>query len=77
MDKLEYRKWQLSKQNDLLRNYPDKPGIDRDIWNLEYMITQISPGSPAWRSGHIGTLRRAIQALECQRQKTPPERVEK
>lgn len=37
---------------------------DPDIWNLEYMITQIMPYSTNWRSGCIRSLRKAINALK-------------
>lgn len=37
---------------------------DPDVWNLEYMITQIRPFSPYWRSGCVRSLRKAIRALE-------------
>lgn len=41
---------------------------DKDIWNLEYMITEIAPGSYAWRCGHIRSLQRAINALKRENQ---------
>ena len=64
MNYYEYRKKQLVRQNELLKFFPEEPGIDRDIWNLEYMLTEIRPGSLAWRSGYIRSLRRAIRALK-------------
>lgn len=64
MDVAKYRLDQLEKQAKLLQK--DVLGLikDRDIWNLEYMITEIRPYSRAWRSGHIKSLKRAIKALE-------------
>ncbi len=64
MNRAEYERKRVFRQGELLKNCPEGPGIDRDIWNLEYMITEIRPGSLSWRNGHIQSLRRAIQALE-------------
>ena len=64
MDKREYRKKSLKRQDELLRIAEEGIEYDPDIWNLEYMITEISPGSIAWRSGYIRSLRRAIRALK-------------
>ncbi len=74
---LEYERKQLLRQERLLRSYPEKPGIDRDIWNLEYMITQIRPGSRSWRSGHIRSLRRAIQVLKLMKEAEADDEKEK
>lgn len=60
----EYRQKQLVRQDELLRSFPEEPGIDRDIWNLEYILTEIRPGSLAWRRGYIRSLHLAIRALE-------------
>lgn len=64
MTKKEYLRKQLVRRDELLRSFPEEPGIDRDIWNLEYMLTEIRPGSSAWRSGYVRSLRRAIRALK-------------
>lgn len=68
MNEVEYRRKQIVEQDKLLREYPEKPGIDRDIWNLKFMLTEISPRSRAWRFGYIRSLRRAIKALEKERE---------
>lgn len=64
MNEIEYKQKQINEQRKLILEYPNKPGVEKDIWNLKYMITEIAPGSRAWRSGHVGSLRRAIRALE-------------
>ena len=64
MNAAEYIRKQTELQNELLREIWEGLTSDPDIWNLEYMICSIQPGSLAWRSGHIRSLRRAIRALE-------------
>lgn len=64
MTAAEYIRKQTELQNELLREIWEGLTRDPDIWNLEYMICSIRPGSLAWRSGHIRSLRRAIRALE-------------
>lgn len=64
MNTAEYMRKQTERQNELLREIWEGLKRDPDIWNLEYMICSIQPGSLAWRSGHIRSLRRAIRALE-------------
>ena len=64
MDQYEYRKKQLERQRQLLDDMVKGVDYDPDIWNLKYMLTEIAPGSRAWRSGYIRSLRRAIRALE-------------
>ena len=60
----EYQRKQLERQSGLLKELNAGAVKDRDIWNLEMMITNIQPHSLAWRSGYIKSLRRAIHALE-------------
>ena len=64
MNRTEYMRKQIDRQNELLRE--KFKGLERDplFWNLEYMICSIQPGSLAWRSGQIRTIRREIRALE-------------
>ena len=64
MNRAEYMRKQINRQNELLRERFKGLKRDPDIWNLEYMICSIQPGSLAWRSGQIRTIRRAIRALE-------------
>ena len=64
MNKVEYMQKQIDRKQELLREFWKGLDRDRDIWNLEYMICSIQPGSRAWRNGHIRSLRRAIRALE-------------
>ena len=64
MNRTEYMRKQIDRQNELLREKFKVLERDPDIWNLEYMICSIQPGSLAWRSGQIRTIRRAIRALE-------------
>ena len=64
MNRTEYMRKQIDRQNELLREKFKGLEGDPDIWNLEYMICSIQPGSLAWRSGQIRTIRRAIRALE-------------
>lgn len=64
MNRTEYMRKQIDRQNELLREKFKGLERDPDIWNLEYMICGIQPDSLAWRSGQIRTLRRAIRALE-------------
>lgn len=61
MTKPDYMRKQLKRQERLLRERWDGLDRDPDIWNLEYIITQISPGSTAWRMGQIRSLRRPIE----------------
>ena len=60
----DYLREQIKRQSDLLKKRWNGEEGDPDIWNLEYMICSIQPGSMAWRSGQIRSLRRAIRALE-------------
>lgn len=69
MNKADYMRKQFKRQENLLRELWDGLDRDPDIWNLEYMITSIAPGSRAWRMGQIRTLRRAIRALERENRK--------
>lgn len=64
----EHRKKMLERQSQLLSDLLTGDIEDTDIWNLEMMITEIAPGSRAWRSGHIRSLRRAIKALQRENQ---------
>jgi hypothetical protein len=64
MNKTEHMRKRFARQSELLRERFKGLKRDPDIWNLEYMITEIGYGSFAWRSGQIRTLRRAIRALE-------------
>ena len=64
MNRTEYMRKQIDRQNELLREKFKGLERDPDIWNLEYMICSIQPGSLAWRSRQIRTIRRAIRALE-------------
>lgn len=64
----EHRKKMLERQSQLLSDLLTGDIEDTDIWNLEMMITEIAPGSRAWRSGHIRSLRRAIKALKRENQ---------
>ena len=50
MDQYEYRKKQLERQRQLLDDMVKGVDCDPDIWNLKYMLTEIAPGSRAWRS---------------------------
>lgn len=64
MNKMEHMRKRFTRQNELLQERFKGLKRDPDIWNLEYMITEIGYGSFAWRSGQIRTIRRAIRALE-------------
>ena len=61
MDKQKYRIRMNERAIELLMH---KDEYDPDIWNLEYMITQIMPYSTNWRSGCIRSLRKAINSLK-------------
>lgn len=61
MDEREYRIRMSERANYLLIHKSD---YDPDVWNLEYVITQIQPHSPNWRSGCIRSLKKAIDALK-------------
>lgn len=61
MDTKEYR---LKMSQRALELILTRDRYDPDVWNLEYMITQIQPHSPNWRGGCIRSLRRAIEALK-------------
>lgn len=64
MDRAKYKIDQLVKQSELLQKHLSLQDDDKDIWNLEYMITTITPYSRYWNMGVIRSLRRAIKALE-------------
>lgn len=53
--KSDYLREQIKRQSDLLKKKWNGEAGDPDIWNLEYMITEIRPGSRAWNSGFIHT----------------------
>ena len=61
MDEQMYRIRMNERAIELLMH---KDEYDPDIWNLEYMITQIMPYSTNWRSGCIRSLRKAINTLK-------------
>ena len=61
MDEQKYRIRMNERAIELLMH---KDEYDPDIWNLEYMITQIMPYSTNWRSGCIRSLRKAINSLK-------------
>lgn len=61
MDEQKYRIRMNERAIELIMH---KDEYDPDIWNLEYMITQIMPYSTNWRSGCIRSLRKAINALK-------------
>lgn len=61
MDEQKYRIRMNERAIELLMH---KDEYDPDIWNLEYMITQIMPYSTNWRSGCIRSLRKAINTLK-------------
>lgn len=65
MNEHEYRRKQAERQLELaLIRWNNTPGVDWDIWNLEYLLTTIHPYSSLWRDGTVRSLRRAIRALE-------------
>ena len=64
----DYLREQIKRQSDLLKKRWNGEEGDPDVWNLEYMITEIRPGSNAWNRGFIRSLRRAIKALERENQ---------
>lgn len=64
VDVKQYQIRMSQRAIDLLIHVDD---YDPDIWNLEYMITQIRPFSPYWRSGCVRSLRKAIRALKEER----------
>ncbi len=64
MEQIEFRRKQLARRMELLEMATNGTVIDRDVWNLEYMITNIGQHSDHWRLGCIRSLRRAIKALE-------------
>lgn len=70
MDVAKYRLDQREKQAELLKKDVLGQVKDQDIWNLEYMVTEIAPYSMAWRSGYIKSLKRAIKALERENEST-------
>lgn len=56
---------QTERKLELLQiRWNNTPGVDWDIWNLEYLLTTIHPYSSLWRDGTVRSLRRAIRALE-------------
>ena len=61
MDEQKYRIRMNERAIELLMH---KDEYDPDIWNLEYMITQIMPYSTNWNSGCIRSLRKAINTLK-------------
>ena len=61
MDEKKYRIRMCERALELLKH---KDEYDPDIWNLEYMITQIAPYSRSWRMGNVRSLKRAIKALK-------------
>lgn len=69
MDKQKYRIRMNERAIELLMH---KDEYDPDIWNLEYMITQIMPYSTNWRSGCIRSLRKAINALKEEKNRARP-----
>lgn len=69
MDKQKYRIRMNERAIELLMH---KDEYDPDIWNLEYMITQIMPYSTNWRSGCIRSLRKAINALKEEKNHARP-----
>lgn len=65
MNEHEYSRKQAERQLELvLIRWSKTPGVDWDIWNLEYLLTTIHPYSSLWRDGAVRSLRRAIRALE-------------
>lgn len=65
MKKSEYKQKQLERQCELLTAFD----LDPDIWNLEWMLTEIQPGSLEWQRGYKRSLRRAIKALKQEKRK--------
>ena len=61
MNEQKYRIRMNERAIELLMH---KDEYDPDIWNLEYMITQIMPYSTNWNSGCIRSLRKAINTLK-------------
>lgn len=60
----KYQIYMSERAIDLLTHKDD---YDPDIWDLEYMITQIQPFSMNWRSGCIRSLKKAIAVLKKER----------
>ena len=62
----EYQSRQIEEQQKLLREAWRNPpsGLDKDIFNLKFMLLDIRPYSRAWRRGYVHSLRMAIKALE-------------
>lgn len=50
----DYLRKQIERQSDLLKKRWNGEEGDPDVWNLEYMITEIRPGSRAWNRGLYG-----------------------
>ena len=69
MDEQKYRIRMNERAIELLMH---KDEYDPDIWNLEYMITQIMPYSTNWRSGCIRSLRKAINTLKEEKNHVRP-----
>lgn len=69
MDEQKYRIRMNERAIELIMH---KDEYDPDIWNLEYMITQIMPYSTNWRSGCIRSLRKAINTLKEEKNHVRP-----
>ena len=61
---MDEQKYRIRMNERAIELFMHKDEYDPDIWNLEYMITQIMPYSTNWRSGCIRSLRKAINALK-------------
>lgn len=67
---MNIREYQIHMSERLIELLTHKDDYDRDIWNLEYMITQIEPHSLNWRHGCARSLEKAIAALKKEKEET-------
>jgi len=61
--KRDWRMENCHKQAQLLTENPETR-IEKDIWNLKWMLYSIQKDSAWYRMGMVKTLRRAIKTLE-------------
>ena len=73
MNERKYRLEQCQRALELSRMSELPKGWDRDVWNLEYLLTSISPHSRYWRLGIMRSIKRAIQAIKKENKLSEPD----
>ena len=69
MDVRKYNNKRFERQSELISEVENNPDYDKDLYNLEMMLLNISPYSKAWRWGYIKSLKRAIKLIKQDNQR--------